>query len=493
MIRCPDKEVSRIVAYVKDGIIIRRREDLESEDFSAIWMEAGLPREKKFLVCGVYREWAYLSTDGHSNDYSSSVIDQERRWQLFLDSWEDALDQFDDVCVLGDVNIDLGKVFERRIHPCRNMADDLRLRILSRGVLQLVKDNTRFIASCEPSLLDHVYMSRPELGMVQVVEWGTSDHRLIELKKRIKGTLPQALRLRKRVFKRFSRKDFIQDVKDIKWYSSVYSKDNVDEATEGWQREFLKVLDKHCPVKSIQVRKNYTPWLTQDIILTSKSLQRAQRRARLHNSPHLQEFIIASKTRLLRDKLKNAKESWKMKEAAKMGETGAKTWENVKHWIGWRSTSQPIMLKDPSNDNRVTVGASRLSKIMNDFYLQKVRMIKENMLVTDGDPTSELKEMLPDGYEESELLTLRPITPELVLKTGKKMKKSKSMGKDDIPADIFLLALPFMLPAVTHIYNLSLSQAKFPSAWKASKICPLFKGGDRSTREDPKQYRPVAL
>ena len=47
VIGCPDKQVSRIVAYVKDGIIVRRRGDLESEDVSAIWMEAGLVYQEK--------------------------------------------------------------------------------------------------------------------------------------------------------------------------------------------------------------------------------------------------------------------------------------------------------------------------------------------------------------------------------------------------------------------------------------------------------------
>ena len=50
MIRCPEKKVSRI----KDGLIIKRREDLESEEFSAIWLEVGLPRKQKFLVCEFY-------------------------------------------------------------------------------------------------------------------------------------------------------------------------------------------------------------------------------------------------------------------------------------------------------------------------------------------------------------------------------------------------------------------------------------------------------
>ena len=206
MIRNPDAQVSRIVAYVKDGIIVRRRDDLESEEVSAIWMEAGLHRERKYLVCGVYREWAHLKTDGCLNENSGSLQEQERRWGIFLDSWEDALDETNDVSVLGDVNIDLGKVFQKRNHKCRKMADELMLRIIGRGVVQLVRENTRFVSNSEPSMLDHVYMTRPELGTHRVREWGTSDHRLLELKKRVKGPLPGAARVRKRTFKEFSKK-----------------------------------------------------------------------------------------------------------------------------------------------------------------------------------------------------------------------------------------------------------------------------------------------
>ena len=53
MIKCPERQVSRLVAYVKEGIIARRREDLEVEDMSTIWLEIGLPKQRKFLVCGL--------------------------------------------------------------------------------------------------------------------------------------------------------------------------------------------------------------------------------------------------------------------------------------------------------------------------------------------------------------------------------------------------------------------------------------------------------
>ena len=156
----------------------------------------------------------------------------------------------------------------------------------------------------------------------------------------------------------------------------------------------------------------------------------------------------------------------------------------------WRSISQPIMLKDPFQNNCVTVGAANLCRIMNNFYLEKVRSIKADMPSVEGDPCADLKKML-EGNKSC--MAFKPVSLDLVLKISKKMKKTKSMSEDDIPADLFLLALPYMLPAITNIYNLSLMQAKFPSMWKISKICPLFKGGELVSREEPKQYRPVAL
>ena len=47
-----------------------------------------------------------------------------------------------------------------------------------------------------------------------------------------------------------------------------------------------------------------------------------------------------------------------------------------------------------------------------------------------------------------------------------------------------------VLPAITHIINLSLQQGIFPTLYKKAKIIPLLKKGDPL---EPKNYRPVAL
>ena len=70
------------------------------------------------------------------------------------------------------------------------------------------------------------------------------------------------------------------------------------------------------------------------------------------------------------------------------------------------------------------------------------------------------------------------------------IKNSKSTGIDFIDTATVKLVAKDILPAITHIVNLSLSQSTFPTIWKHSKVIPLLKRDDPL---NPRNYRPVAL
>ena len=83
-----------------------------------------------------------------------------------------------------------------------------------------------------------------------------------------------------------------------------------------------------------------------------------------------------------------------------------------------------------------------------------------------------------------------PVHPDLVAEIISGLKNSKSCGLDNIDTYILKLIKPHIVPAVTHIINLSIQTSTFPEDWKYSKIVPLYK------KDDPlnaKNYRPVAL
>ena len=95
-------EVSRVVCYKHESMVGKVRDDLMSDSFSSIWLELGLPRKKKFLVCQLYREWQYM---GQEDKRSRSIPEQLSRWTIFLDQWNQAIASGKEVIVMGDCNL----------------------------------------------------------------------------------------------------------------------------------------------------------------------------------------------------------------------------------------------------------------------------------------------------------------------------------------------------------------------------------------------------
>lgn len=83
-----------------------------------------------------------------------------------------------------------------------------------------------------------------------------------------------------------------------------------------------------------------------------------------------------------------------------------------------------------------------------------------------------------------------PITEEEV---NIRLNKAKSGSPNDVASVQILTKLgPALVPIVTNIFNVSLSQATVPSVWKEALIQPILK----KTNADPNQsinYRPIAL
>ena len=75
-------KVSRVVVYTHSSLVVKPRPDLMNNNISAIWLEVGLPRKRKILVCNTYREWGHLRQEDKS---SHSVPEQLERWKFEVD------------------------------------------------------------------------------------------------------------------------------------------------------------------------------------------------------------------------------------------------------------------------------------------------------------------------------------------------------------------------------------------------------------------------
>jgi hypothetical protein len=85
----------------------------------------------------------------------------------------------------------------------------------------------------------------------------------------------------------------------------------------------------------------------------------------------------------------------------------------------------------------------------------------------------------------SDFLPSAPISGLDNQKAFKRLRPTKSVGLDDIPGFITKGYSDILVPVLTYIFNLSLSEKRFPLQWK-----PVYKKGNKVCIQN---YRPVSL
>ena len=128
-----------------------------------------------------------------------------------------------------------------------------------------------------------------------------------------------------------------------------------------------------------------------------------------------------------------------------------------------------------------------LAKIMNNFFVTKVRLLRANLPRNVGDPLVLVKRLMTNRKCS---FNFKCVHPDEVAKIIENLKNSKSCGSDNIDTYIIKLAKDELVPVITHAINLSITQPVFPTIWKRSKTIPLHKKNEKIY---PQHYRPVSL
>ena len=270
----PDLGISRVVCYKHSSLVGSLRHDLMSDNFSSIWMELGLPRKRKFLVCQLYREWQYI---GQPDNSSRTIPVQLERWLLFLNQWERALDSGKEVIVMGDCNLDFFKFDNAgQLQP---LVDLVVGRLYPHGVQQIVTQPTHSWPGQQDTCIDHIYTNTPDkLSCAQVYIRGGSDHRFLTATKISKSIKENIRYCKKRSYKEFNEEAFLKEVEKIRWWG-VYSTNDVDSAVDIFTNKITEILDRMAPVKKFQTRTKYAAWVGKSTKQKMKERDRAHQAA----------------------------------------------------------------------------------------------------------------------------------------------------------------------------------------------------------------------
>ena len=485
----PDLKVSRVCVYLHNSMVGKIREDLMSDKFSSIWLEVGLPRKRKILVGNVYREWGYMGQENPA--VSRDLSAQTSRWSDFLGQWERALDEDCEMIVLGDMNInhlewtrtDLPS--NNQTYKLKPLINDLFTRILPHGVSQLVTTATWVRPNQPESGLDHLYSNQPnKLSPIEVLNCGGSDHKIVGCTRYASSIKKSVRYVTKRCYKHFNKKDFISELNKICWWR-IYECDDPDLALKMLSDDLSFILDQMAPIRTIQIREKYAPWLSSETKQLMSDRDLAQKVAAESKSEN--DWIIFKRIRnRVNNILKKEKKNWQRAKFKLCEEENdsRQIWKNVKSWLNWTVSGAPKQL---FNNGRLINRPSELAECMNAYFVNKVKNLRENLEPSETDPLENLRTIMSS---HSCVFRLLPVHPDTVEKLICNLKNSGSAGLDYIDTSIIKMAKTELTPAITHIINLSIQHSKFPTQFKKAKVVPLHKGGDLLS---PKNFRPVAI
>ena len=165
----------------------------------------------------------------------------------------------------------------------------------------------------------------------------------------------------------------------------------------------------------------------------------------------------------------------------------SKTWKLAKKFMEWNSPGPPSQLEVmENNDIKMYSKARDIAKIMNEFFIRKVKTIVERLRNVPANLSGCRRIM--QGKNIS--LSMRYVTVNKVRKLLSSLKITASTAIDQLDNFAVRIAADQLAGPLHHVISLSIMQQKFPTSWKFTKIVPLHKKNSALHREN---YRPVAI
>lgn len=444
-----------VIIYVKEDIYYKRRLDLEPRGTECIWIELIL--KNKHILFGLF----YRPPNSDAI-YFSTVEDS---FHLAVDTG------MKDIIITGDFNFNmLSEQSSRKIKDlCRQFS-----------LSQIISQPTHFTENSS-SLIDLLLVNDNN----HVITSGVGD-----------PFLQQDLRYHCPVFGVFNfsklkRKSYVRQIwkydqgnyELMKYTASVTDWDSLQHSDINIYAKNLtdcisSITESCIPNKKVIIRPSDPPWITTAIKRQIRKRKRAYRKAKQTNlQNHWDKF------KRLRNKvvsmIRESKKSYfvSLSNKLKSDSLSSKQWWTIlKSFIAPNSkTSIPPLEKD----GVIYSDDSAKANVLNDFFRDQTILNDKNTILPD---------LIPYTVENS--LNSLTFTPDEVESILNALPLGKAAGPDGINNRILRELSKELAPPICSFFNQSLRNGEVPECFKASRVCPVYKGGDPSVVSN---YRPISL
>jgi hypothetical protein len=251
---------------------------------------------------------------------------------------------------------------------------------------------------------------------------------------------------------------FVTALTSINWAPFYLSSADIDEKCDMFHDILASTVARCIPSRTVEMSTNDKPWITP---LVKYSIQQRWNAYRSKNFPLYKHWKEKTKNLILA-----AKKNWSQKAK-----------NNSKNL--WQVT----------NSVRGTKSNEHLISLVNQFKsAQDATNCINNKLTAVFEPKLSCDKKT-DSKEGDNDLWLNEISVASVERFLLNIKSSKAPGSEQIPSILYKTGALSMAGPITHIFNLSITQERFPKRWKSAHVCPIPK----TNPPDLEKLRPISL
>lgn len=255
-------------------------------------------------------------------------------------------------------------------------------------------------------------------------------------------------------------------------FLNVYN--DADEACTSFYRHLYLIFESCVPKFKSTKRRNFPPWFTVGI---KNDIRLKEKLWRAYNST--QDLDIFTDFKRLRAKIKtdinNALKSFVSNAENNINRNPNTFWSYINAKKNTTSIAKEMLYNGTIVDNPTDIVNS-----FADFFVKSFSSSQQQHACGDNCENSRINGNLSiNSFSETEVLCAL-----------KRIKPKFTTGPDGIPAFILRDCADIFAYPLSILFNLSLRNRKFPSSWKYSKVCPVFKKGDK---KEIINFRPITV
>ena len=306
----------------------------------------------------------------------------------------------------------------------------------------------------------------------------------------IKDLLPKHHNLFKRDSTNFKKEDFILDLLDIDWNTTLQTnKNDPNFSFNQFYEKINCIIDNHLPLKKVskkELKQQFKPWITtgirksikvRDKLFNKYINSKNHNKELIHNEYKRYRNLIVSLTRLSEKKYYQSyfKDNYN---------NIRKTWDGIKSIINI-SNMKSMSPNSLNVNNKINTNPVDIANCFNDYFSNIGSKLAEKIFPSKYDHLHYLKCSNPVS------IFIKPTSTIEIINLISTLNNNKSSGPFSIPTDIFKMTGNIMASPLTEIINLSFSTGIYPNNLKIAKIIPVFK--NKGSNLQCNNYRPISL